>query len=145
MRFVPVEFLLIRVSRVRAPGGAWRSLGTCIYAGFGAFFCAEKRGRLKKSDFPVEYAVQVGYATLACQYFVCHVEIAAGSVYVLMAHEVHKAVYVHLAVCAVLVYAVVRGEVVPELVRRKFKGQGIRQAGDEQLHGVACEWLAPAV
>ena len=43
--------LLIRVSRVRAPGGALRSPRIRILAGCGAFFCVKKPGVLKKSVF----------------------------------------------------------------------------------------------
>lgn len=91
-----------------------------------------------------EDAVEVGYAAAAGYDLIGEVEIALCSLHVLMAHEVHEAVYVHLAIMLILVYAVVGGEVVPELMAGELKWKDIGEPGDHELDGIAGQGISPA-
>lgn len=104
----------------------WRcreGLGACIYAGCGAFFHAMGYSGAEKSVFPAVQLIEMGYTVFRTYQLIGMVQVAPGGLYVLMPHEYHEPVYVHVAALLILVKAVVGGEVMPEPVGGELKGE----------------------
>ena len=83
--------------------------------------------------------IKVADSLTACNDFHSKMQVTAGGLYVLMPHEVHKAVNINLIIPGAVVNALVCCEVVPELMRGQFKRKLICKFRDHVLYCVTGE------
>ena len=99
------------------------------------------KNRFRALCFPVPIykiqLIQMRYGIAACYYLIGKVQIPPGRFHIFMAHEVHQAVYIHLAVMLILIDAVVGGKVVPELMGGQFKGKLVGKFGNHKFDSIS--------
>ena len=94
------------------------------------------------SFFIAQNPVKVGYTSTARDDLISEMQIAASRADIFMAHKIHETVDIDLTVTLILVKAVVRGEIMAELMGRELKRERSRHTGHEKLDRIACERLA---